>query len=243
MTIKKYRSRTMKHILGAAAAALLAASSANAAFIMTLDDSSTLGIDRIVQDDTLAGVLTSSGLTTTNSDFDFGAGAGAVGYGGPIGTFLINITGGLSKPIIGEPGTMLDLFSVNVSGGTGTLTIALTDTDFFRGGAGFLNFNIGGTTDGTISAQAYMDAGNAEFGTGTLLGSMTSAGPAFSHTSAGTTVNTTDPYSLTLVATVTHDGFGISSFDANVVPEPSMLALMSLGLIGLGFAGRRKLTS
>ena len=46
-----------KFILGTAAAALLAAGTVNAAFIMSLDDSNTVGIDRIVQDDTLAGVF------------------------------------------------------------------------------------------------------------------------------------------------------------------------------------------
>lgn len=237
----EYRNRKMnKFILGTAVAALMAASSANAAFIMYLDDTSTVGIDKIVQDDTLAGALTSIGLTTNG---DFNPVTGAVTYSGSLGLFSVNVTTGISKPLLTGPGTMLDLNSVNVSGGTGTLTIGLTDTDFFPGGVGFLNFNIGGTTSGTISAQAYMDAGNAEFGTGTLLGSMTSSGPAFSYTSADTIIDHTSPYSLTLVTTVTHTGAGqISSFDANVVPEPSMLALMSLGLIGLGFAGRRKLT-
>jgi len=227
-----------KLIFGAAAAALMATSTANAAFIMYLDDASTAGIDRIVQDDTLAGVLTSIGLTT-NGDSD--PTTGVVMYSGGFGSFLVNVTTGLSKPLLSAPGSMFDLNSVNVSGGTGTLTIGLTDTDFLRGGAGFLNFNIGGTTDGTVSAQAYMDATNAEFGTGTLMGSMSASGSAFAYSSAGTVVNTTDPYSLTLIATVTHVGLGdISSFDAAVVPEPSILALMSVGLVGLGFAGRRK---
>lgn len=230
----------IKNILAAAAAALMATSSANAAFIMYLDDSSTSGIDRIVQDDTLSGVLTSIGLTT-HRDYDFGAGEGVVAYGGGFGSFFLNVTVGVSKPVINEPGTMLDLNSITVSMGTGTLTIGLTDTGFLRGGAGFLNFNIGGTTDGTISAQAYMDSANTEFGTGTLLGSMTTSNSAFAYTSAGTTVDTTDPYSLTLLTTVTHANKGdVSSFDANVVPEPSMLALMSLGLIGLGFSGYRR---
>jgi hypothetical protein len=228
-----------KFILGTAAAALMATSSANAAFIMYLDDASTVGIDRIVQDDTLAGVLTSIGLTSSS---DMAPGAGGVTYVGGVGSFVLSVTTGVSKPLIKAPGTMLDLNSINVSGGAGTLTIGLTDTDFLRGGAGFLNFNIGGTTDGTISAEAFMDVANTEFGTGTLLGSMSSSGPAFHYTSAGTVVNTTDPYSLSLVATIVHEAGDVSSFDANVVPEPSMLALMSVGLIGIGFAGRRKLT-
>lgn len=226
-----------KYLLGVATATLLAASSANAAFIMSLDDASTVGIDRIVQDDTLAGVLTSIGLTTTG---DLDATTGVLSYSGGFGSFIINVTTGLSKPVLSAPGTMFDLNSVTVSGGTGTLTIGLTDTDFLRGGAGSLNFLIGGTTDGTVSAQAYMDAGNIEFGTATLLGSMTATGSAFSYNSGVTTVGA-DPYSLTLVTTVTHgNSFDVSSFDAAVVPEPSMIALMSLGLVGLGVASRRK---
>ena len=147
-----------KLILGAASAALIATSSANASFVMYLDDSSTVGIDRIVQDDTLAGALTSIGLTTTD---DFDSTIGVVSYSGGFGDFLVNVTTGLSKPVLNAPGTMFDLNSVTVSGGTGTLTIGLTDTDFLRdGGAGFLNFSIGGTTDGTVSASAYMDVAN-----------------------------------------------------------------------------------
>ena len=230
-----------KIIFGTSAAMLMAASSANAAFIMTLDDASTAGIDAIIQDDTLAGVLTSAGFTT---DADGSSSmAGVVTYNGGFGSFIVNVTTGISKPVLNAPGTILDLNSVNVSGGTGTLTIGLTDTDFLRGGAGSLNFEIGGTTDGTVSASAYMDATNAAFGMGTTLGSMSTTGTgAFSYSSGVTTVGS-DPYSLSIFTTVTHQNAGdISSFDASVVPEPSMLALMSLGLVGLGFAGRRKLT-
>ena len=227
-----------KIILGTSAAMMMAASSANAAFIMTLDDAGTAGIDAIIQDDTLAGVLSGAGFTT---DGDTTSTAGVVTYNGGFGSFIVNVTTGVSKPVLNAPGTIFDLNSVNVSGGTGTLTIGLTDTDFLRGSAGSLNFAIGGTTDGTVSASAYMDSANTEFGTGTLLGSMSASNSAFSYTSGVTTVGA-DPYSLTIYATVTHQNAGdISSFDASVVPEPSMLALMSLGLVGLGFAGRRKL--
>lgn len=221
------------------AATLFFVGSANAAFIMYLDDSSTTGIDKIVQDDTLAGVLTASGLTTTENDF---SADGIVTYIGGIGSFSLSVTTGVSKPLISGPGTMLDLNSLTVSGGSGTLNIGLTDTDFLPGGGvGWLNFALGGTTDGTVSAEAFMDTGNAEFGTGTSLGSYASTSlGAFSYNSEGVGVNTTDPYSLSIFASVTHDIGDISSFDAAVVPEPSILALMGLGLVGLGFASRRR---
>ena len=231
-----------KIILGTTAAMLMAAGTAHAAFIMYLDDASTAGIDRIVQDDTLAGVLTGIGLTTTG---DLDPTTGSVVYTGGFGSFLMNATVGLSKPVLDGPGNIFDLNSVSVSGSAGSLTIGLTDTDFYKKGAGFLNFSIGGTTDGSIAASAYMDASNIEFGTGTLLGSMSYTGgglnSGFGYNSSGTAINGTDPYSLTLVTTITHaNATDTTSFDAAVVPEPSILALISLGLVGLGFAGRRK---
>lgn len=230
-----------KYIVGLAAAALMASTSANAAFVMYLDDSSTAGIDRIIQDDTLAGALTGIGLTTSA---DTTPDAGVVTYSGAIGSFLVNVTTGISKPMIGAPGTMLDLNSVSVSGGSGTLTLGLTDTGFLRAGAASLNFSIGGTTDGTVTADAFVDFANTEFGTGTLLGSMTAGSTAFSYDSGVTIVPTDDPFSLSIVASVTHGPLGgISSFDAAVVPEPSMLALMCLGLVGLGFTGRKRRSS
>ena len=68
-------------------------------------------------------------------------------------------------------------------------------------------------------------------------------GPSFSFDSSTTYLNNlVNPYSLTIVSTIIHQaGGGSTSFDAVInVPEPSMIALMSLGLVGLGFAGRRK---
>lgn len=85
--------------------------------------------------------------------------AGTVTYLGPVGSWFINATTGISKPIIGSADNPeMDLNSVNVSGGSGTLTIKLTDTDFIStdGVESFFSV-IGGATNGTVTYESYID--------------------------------------------------------------------------------------
>ncbi len=233
-----------KALLGmGAAAALLVAGSANASFIMYIDDLSTTGKDIIVQDDTLAGVLTSIGSTLAA---DQSGTAGEIRYGGSVGGFFVTSNTALSKPLLSGPdATIFDLFSLEVSGTSGgTLEIGITDTDFT--GDENLTFGIGGTSDGTVSAEAYYDLGNVEYGHGFGLGSFSGLSGSFS--SSGNTAylnNVMNPYSLTIVTTISHQSTSgatqMTSFDAAIkVPEPSVIALFGLGLVGIGFAGRRR---
>ncbi len=195
-----------KLILGAATVALMAASSANASFILYMDDLSTVGTDVIVQDDTLIGALTSIGFTT---DGDANVIDGVVQYTGSLNNFLVSAAIGTSDPVNVAPGTIFDLFSLTI-GGAGDMVIGLTDTDF-TGDQNF-TFHIGGTTDGSVSAQAYLDLGNVEFGQGTLLGDMSTSGTgAFAYSSATSYLdNLVNPYSLSLVTTVHHQGSDVT---------------------------------
>ena len=233
----------------AAVGALMAASapSAQAAFLLRLTDVAT-NTTVLVQDDTLAGVLTGSGTTTTA---DSGAGAGMISFNGAIaGTIWnVNVTTGLSKPILGAGPQKIDLLSVHVSsGGSGSLRIELTDTGFVSGiPSPYFTAAIGGTTSGSLTLNhAAVDPNNGQFAntvdiTGGGLGPFT--GGAFSG-SAGNWVNVGAgvPFSMTLSATITHVGAGqLTSFDADIsVPEPGTLGMFGLGLLGLGFLWRRR---
>ncbi len=185
---------------------------------------------------------------TDNGIGDISPLQGAVTFNGALGDFILNVTTGLSKPLLGTPAfPHLDLNSVNVNSFSGgTLTIRLTDTGFI-GNLPTVNFAslIGGTTFGNVSYSTYIAQGNNPFATDTLISNM---GPYGSGSFSGGQSNTislpSGPYTLTLVAQITHSGaFQSTSFDAVLkVPEPSSMFLFVAGIIGFGmvcFARRR----
>jgi len=69
----------------------------------------------------------------------------------------------------------------------------------------------------------------------------TFTGSAFSGSQDAYVASCGSHYSLTQLATLTLPGSAIYSGDSNLsVPEPSTIALFGAGLLGLGFALRRK---
>lgn len=210
--------------LGAVMAACMAIShTANAAFVMTLEDITNGG---------------SVSITDNSND-------GLITHNGSVGNFTVNVTTGVSKPLIG-PGR-LDLNSINVSGGSGTLVITLTDTDF-TAAPGFIDYwaSYGGTTDGSVSFEFLYDSSNQP-GVGDTIasGSFTKSGndKSFSDDVLGT-VLPASPYSLTIIATITHTGAGqLTSFDAELVPGtqvPVPAAIWLFGSAVMGLAAARK---
>ena len=213
-------------------------SSSQAGFVLTLDDGTTT---MMIADNSLHDVYdTQDGVIHVNASL-------------PGSAWSINITTGLSKPVLFNPAkpnvVKMHLNSVNVSStGPGTLAITLTDTGYLLPLSDRWMFRhyVGGTTNGTVTAETYYDLDNAEFGMGSTLGTLGPFGPgAFSGT-AHLQINpvTSDPFSMTQRVTIVHtEGYQITSFDSELVataPEPGTLAMFGLGLAGLGYMRRRQ---
>ena len=180
--------------------------------------------------------------TDTNGD-------GFVAFLGLVGAFDINFTAGTSKPAIGSAQwPQIHLTSLNITSwwggaaGLNTVKIEITDTDFsLSGTTKRISTDVGGVLGGNMTLATYVDNSNTAFGQGTNVGSMSYSNGAFSGSTSGV-ASLTNPYSMTMVAMITHNGSGVvSSLDSSVaVNEPGTLALLGIGLVGLGFASRKR---
>lgn len=170
---------------------------------------------------------------------------GCVSWTGAVGLWNVNILGGFTKPLLGTAvSPHVDLsFNDNYSGTVaGTLTILWSDTDFNTGPGVFVS-EIGGTRASGVTTVAYAGFASATNAlnalTTPLCGASLTTSPFSSACSAGFVGGAA--YSLTQRIVLTATGPGQTSGDYSLqIPEPSSLALIGLGLLGLGFASRRR---
>ncbi len=197
--------------------------------VITIDSSGAI---------TFSGSCTPATCKTTTSAF----GPGSIAWTGTIGAFTVTNLVGHSKPFLMPP--QIDVGSTAVQTGAtgGALTIAWSDVGFSGTGLVAVMNETTAALVGSVTASytSYVDDSNTLFGTGTVVGNITTSSTGnqlFEGMGA-----TTQPFSMTNVETFTMgpNAFVANDYALQAIPPPPQLTLacpVSSGQVGLPYSG------
>ncbi len=155
-----------------------------------------------------------------------------------VGVWDLSISTGVTKPALGSStNPVMDLVIQASSTGPPTHTYTFSDTSFTHGPATLNSTVSGHVISGAPTTLNYSVFGDASNLVGALTTQITTTGtvPLPILTSNPGSLAFTTPFSLSEVVQLTASGATSVSVDAslNVIPEPSSMALMFLGLVFL----------
>ncbi|MES2821979.1 MAG: hypothetical protein V4732_00155 [Pseudomonadota bacterium] len=210
-------------------AGLVESQTAQATFVMTLDDLSDSAAEIKVFDQ--------------RPDAYNGSLPGVFAFSGMVGNFDVNVIAGISQDVNGKRVlTLNNLNATSSSAGSFVLQIEdiFTGRNFFVGNQSYAALtHIEGNTQGSVAFSA-LHAGTA-ISRGTLESSFNQTEKTYLHVNTRADIN---PTYISFLAEITHGtGNNVTNFSASVAPAPVPLPAgiwLFISALGSGFFVRRK---
>ncbi len=216
-------------------------SKSDASLVLVIDDNSTAGYDAVVIDNQPAG-STSSGGNWTSTIADSNMTLGGVVFNGSTNNFDINVSTGVSKPLVTNNQIDLNSIVASYGAGGGEIQMYVLDTDFVSNGLSNFRTQIGGTSSGVVGAISMVSPSNgdeeSDFGPVAISPDFDDTPFSWMEDNQVTGLTT---FGMAVGVGVRLENPGMASFDLNFqqVPEPAT-ALIWTTLAGVGLVIRRR---